>query len=101
LVLVGPIEPQDIEALCRRARVLLERSDAELVVCDVGALVEPDAVAVEALARVWLTVRRLGRGVRLRRSCHELEELLAFMGLAEVLYEAGLKKAPRERKAPP
>jgi hypothetical protein len=101
LVFRSPIEPQDIPLLCRRARVLLERSEAELVVCDVGALVEPDAVAVEALARVWLTVRRLGHRVRLRRSCHELEELLAFMGLAEVLCEAGLKKAPRDRKAPP
>jgi hypothetical protein len=99
LVFRSPIEPQDIPVLCRRARVLLERSEAELVVCDVAALVDPDAVAVEALARVWLTVRRLGRGVRLRRSCHELEELLAFMGLAEVLYETGLKRAPRERKA--
>jgi len=88
LVFRSPIEPQDIPVLCLRARVLLERSEAELVVCDVGALVEPDAVAVEALARVWLTVRRLGRGVRLRRSCHELEDLLAFMGLAEVLYES-------------
>jgi STAS domain len=85
LVFRSPIEPQDIPLLCRGARVLLERSDAELVVCDVGALVEPDAVAVEALARVWLTVRRLGRRVRLRGSCHELEELLALMGLAEVL----------------
>lgn len=85
MVFRSPIEPQDIPLLCRGARVLLERSDAELVVCDVGALVEPDAVAVEALARVWLTVRRLGRRVRLRGSCHELEELLALMGLAEVL----------------
>jgi ABC-type transporter Mla MlaB component len=85
LVLVGPIEPQDIPALCRRARALVERSDAELVVCDVRALVEPDAVAVEALARVRLTVRRLGCRVRFRHSCHELEELLAFMGLADAL----------------
>jgi hypothetical protein len=85
LVFRSPIEPQDIPLLCWGARVLLERSEAELVVCDVGALVEPDAVAVEALARVWLTVRRLGRRVRLRRSCQELEELLAFMGLADIL----------------
>jgi hypothetical protein len=85
LVLHSPIEPQDIPLLCQGARVLLERSEAELVVCDVGALVHPDAVAVEAVARVWLTVRRLGRRVRLRRSCNELEELLAFMGLADIL----------------
>jgi len=85
LVLRGPIAPQDIPALCRYAREVLERSDAELVVCDVGALVAPDAVAVEALARVRLTARRLGRGVRLRHSCRELRELLAFMGLADIL----------------
>jgi ABC-type transporter Mla MlaB component len=85
LVLRGSIAPQDIPALCRRACALAERSGAELVVCDVGALVEPDAVAVEALARVQLTVRRLGRRVRVRHSCHELEELLAFMGLADIL----------------
>jgi ABC-type transporter Mla MlaB component len=85
LIVAGPIAPQDIPALCRCARELLERSDAELVVCDVGALVAPDAVAVEALARVRLTVRRLGRGFRIRHPCQELWELLAFMGLADIL----------------
>jgi len=85
LVLRGPIVPQDIPELCRRARALAERSHAELVVCDVRALAQPDAVAVEALARVQLTVRRLGRRVTVRHSCHELRELLAFMGLADIL----------------
>jgi ABC-type transporter Mla MlaB component len=85
LVLRGPIAPQDIPALCRRACALLERSDAELVVCDVEYLVEPDAVTVEALARVRLTVRRLRGRVRLHHLCRELRELLAFMGLADIL----------------
>ncbi|MGH2652029.1 MAG: STAS domain-containing protein [Actinomycetota bacterium] len=85
LVLRGPIVPQDIPDLCRRARALLERSDAELVVCDVEGLVEPDAVTVEALARVRLTVRRLGRRVRIHHPCHELRELVAFMGLTDIL----------------
>jgi ABC-type transporter Mla MlaB component len=85
LVVRGPIAPQDIPALCRRARALLERSDAELVVCDVGGLADPDAVTVEALARVRLTVRRLGRRFGLRHPCQELGELLAFMGLADIL----------------
>jgi ABC-type transporter Mla MlaB component len=85
LVLPGPIAPQDIPALCRRASALLERSDVELVVCDVGALDQSDAVTVEALARVQLTVLRLGRRVRIRHSCGELRELVAFMGLADVL----------------
>jgi hypothetical protein len=85
LVFRSPIEPQDIPALCREACTLAKGSEAELVVCDVGALVEPDAMTVEALARVQLTVRRLGRRVSVRHSCHELEELLAFMGLADLL----------------
>jgi ABC-type transporter Mla MlaB component len=85
LVLRGSIAPQDIPTLCRQACTLAEGSDAELVVCDVGALLEPDAVAVEALARVQLTMRRLGCRVRVRHSCDELEELLAFMGLADIL----------------
>jgi ABC-type transporter Mla MlaB component len=85
LILAGRIAPQDIPALCRCARELLERTDAELVVCDVGALAAPDAVAVEALARVRLTVGRLGRGFRIRHPCQELWELLAFMGLADIL----------------
>jgi len=55
------------------------------VVCDVRALDRPDVVAVEALARVRLTVRRLGRRVRIRHPCRELGELLAFMGLADIL----------------
>jgi ABC-type transporter Mla MlaB component len=85
LVVRGPIAPQDIPALCRRARAVLERSDAELVVCDVGGLAHPDAVTVEALARVRLTVRRLGCRFGLRHPCRELGELLAFMGLADIL----------------
>ena len=85
MVLRGPIALQDIPDLCRRARALVERSDAELVICDVGALVDPDVVTVEALARVGLTVRRLGRRFRIRHSCLELRDLMAFMGLVDVL----------------
>lgn len=54
LVVSGRIARADIPALCERVRVLLEGSDAELVVCDVGAVVDPDAVTVDALARVQL-----------------------------------------------
>ena len=86
LVVRGPIAPQDIPVLCRRARWLLERSGAALVICDVGALVEPDAVTVEALAKVRLTARRVGCRVRLRHPCRELSQLLAFMGLADILH---------------
>jgi ABC-type transporter Mla MlaB component len=81
----GRIARADIPALCERVRLLLEGCDAELVVCDVGALVDPDAVTVDALARLQLTARRLGRRIRLHHACGELQELLALMGLGDVL----------------
>lgn len=85
LVISGPIAPADISGLCDRVRMLLEASDAVLVDCDVGALDDPDAVMVDALARVQLTARRLGRRVRLRDACGELQELLDLMGLSGVV----------------
>lgn len=85
LVLSGPIARDDIPALCERVRVLLEGCDADPVLCDVGALDDPDAVTVDALARLQLTARRVGRQVRLRDACGELQDLLAFVGLGEAL----------------
>jgi STAS domain len=85
LVLNGPIARADIRDLGERIRKLLECGEAGPVVCDVGALVYPDAVAVDSLARLQLTALRLGRRVRLRRASVGLQELLALMGLGEVL----------------
>ena len=48
---------------------------------------EPDAVTVDALARLQLAVRRHGFRIRLRYASSELLELVAFMGLADVLPE--------------
>jgi ABC-type transporter Mla MlaB component len=85
LILSGPIARGDVAALCERARVLLERNRAELVICDVATLVDPDAATIDALARLQLTARRLGCRVLLRDACGELQQLLAFAGLAHVL----------------
>jgi ABC-type transporter Mla MlaB component len=79
LALSGPIAPADIPKLCERATRLLNSTDADLV-CDVGG-VEPDVVALDALARLHLTARRLGRRIRLLHVSRELENLLAFTGL--------------------
>lgn len=57
-----------------------------VVLCDVAEL-KPDAVTVAALARIQLTARRLGREIRLRHASDTLLELVAFMGLAEILYQ--------------
>lgn len=81
----GRIERADIPALCARVQVLLTLRAADRLVCDVGAIVAPDAVTVDALARLQLTARRLGREVRIRHASHELEDLLALMGLSDVV----------------
>ncbi len=64
-----------------------------IVLCDVRGA-EPDAVTVDALARLQLAARRSGREIRLaatpRPSCCAL---VAFMGLAEVLPEAARTRA--------
>ena len=52
--------------------------------CDVTG-VEPDAVTVDALARLQLAAGRLGCTVRLRNASAELRELVALMGLRDVL----------------
>jgi ABC-type transporter Mla MlaB component len=85
LVLSGPSTAPDILALCERVRELMEGSDADPVVCDVSALADPDVATVDVLARLQLTARQGGRRVRLRHACIELQELLALMGLSEVL----------------
>jgi hypothetical protein len=45
----------------------------------------PDAVTVDLLARLELIARRSGRTLRLRNTSAELLDLVAFMGLDEVL----------------
>jgi hypothetical protein len=68
------------------------------IACDVGGL-RPDAVAVDALARLQLHARRLGLDVRLHGGSSELQELLAFVGLQEVLgVETGGQAEEREER---
>jgi ABC-type transporter Mla MlaB component len=85
LILAGRIAPADIPALCARARTLLESGDADRLICDVGAVADPDAVTIDALARLQLTARRLGSQVGLRDASDQLQELLDFVGLNGVL----------------
>jgi ABC-type transporter Mla MlaB component len=76
-----PIGRADIPRLCDALLRLLEGSDAKVVVCDLSPLVRPDAVTVDALARLQLTARRRGCGIRLRHASEELRDLIRFTGL--------------------
>lgn len=85
LVFTGSLARPSIAGLCDHVRLLLQGCQADEVICDVGALVDPDAVTVDALARVQLTVRQLGKQVRFRQACGELRDLLSLMGLSDVV----------------
>jgi ABC-type transporter Mla MlaB component len=85
LVIGAPIACADVPGLCERVRRRAAESDADVIVCDVRGLVRPDALTVNALARVQLTARRLGRRVRLLDAPPELLDLLRFFGLDEAL----------------
>ncbi len=80
----GPISRANLSGLCERVCVLLEHSGADVAFCDVRD-VAANAVTVDALARLQLAARRHGCQVRLRHASSELRELLAFMGLRDVL----------------
>jgi len=80
----GPIEWADLPGLCDRVCTLLETSGAEVALCDVRG-VDPDAVTVDALARLQLAARRHGRQVRLRHASTELLDLVELMGLGDIL----------------
>jgi ABC-type transporter Mla MlaB component len=82
----GPIARDDLPGLCERVCGLLERSRADVAFCDVSG-VEPDAVTVDALARLQLAAQRYGCRVRLRNTSDELRQLVDFMGLSRVLAE--------------
>ena len=80
----GPIERADLPGLCDRVCALLERTAASTALCDVSA-VAADVVTVEALARLQLAARRHQCLIRLRGASDELRDLVAFMGLGDVL----------------
>ena len=80
----GPIRRQDLPGLCDRVCAQLASCTAEVVLCDVAG-VPADAVTVDALARLQLGASRHARRVQLVNASTELRELVAFMGLADVL----------------
>jgi ABC-type transporter Mla MlaB component len=82
----GPIARDDLPGLCDRVCALLHERGPGVARCDVTG-VEPDAVTVDALARLQLAASRLGCQVRLANASSELRELIAYMGLSDVLPE--------------
>ncbi len=59
------------------------------IVCDMSRIVDPDGPALDALARLALTARRMGTSVELRNACPRLIDLIDIAGLSDVVVFAG------------
>ena len=81
----GPITDAAVARLCDRLRAVLATSDVDVVTYDVRSIARADATALEALARLQLTARRMGRSVRLCHVSSELHDLLHLAGLSETV----------------
>lgn len=86
LVIRGPIARCDLPGLSDRVCAVLCAPGPDIVLCDVTG-VEPDAVAVDALARLALAAKRHGRGIVLVGASRPLLSLVRLMGLDDVLRE--------------
>ncbi len=80
----GPIARGDLPGLSDRICALLSESGATVAICDVAG-VPVDAVTVDALARLQLVARRLNCRIQLHQASEQLRDLVAFMGLEQVL----------------
>jgi len=80
----GPIARSDLPGLCDRVCAVLAENEASDLICDVRG-VGNDAVTVDALARLQFAAKRRRCRIHLRDAAPELVELVAFMGLEDVL----------------
>ena len=67
--------------------------------CDVGHVHRADLETVDALARACLNARRLGVPLRVVNASRELQQLIRFAGLEEVLDGRG-RRQPEQREEP-
>jgi hypothetical protein len=68
------------------ATIVVTDGDGELAIGQVHDLV-PDLVLIDALARLQLFACRMGCSIELRDVCDELRDLVALVGLDELLLE--------------
>jgi hypothetical protein len=85
-VVVSPdLAPCDVRPLADQLVRKLRRREVAEVLVDVSCVRTPDVGYIDALARLQLVAGRYGGRVRLVRPCPRLMELLALVGLEDLL----------------
>jgi hypothetical protein len=93
----GMVTRADIPVLCSELARLLRGRDGDVVICEVAAVVQPDVVTVEALARLRLTARRHGWRLVVSGAGPELLQLVRLLGVADALPQAGRQSEQGEQ----
>lgn len=88
----GPLRRGDLPGLYKRACAQLARTGSGSLIVEVSE-VAPDAVVVDAVARLELAARRHGCRVTLQGAGREMCELIELMGLTEVFLSPGAGEA--------
>lgn len=84
LATAADIARGDLPRLYMRAWELLGHSEASIC-CDARGA-PADALTVDAIAHIALAARRRGREVKLQGASRELLELIAFVGIEDVVH---------------
>jgi hypothetical protein len=96
LALSGHVGPEEVAGLCDRVRESSSVAAEGPIRCDCRGIADPDVGTIEALARMALVARRLGRRLELQWSRPDLIELLILVGLDELAVE--VRRQPEERE---
>ena len=82
----APLRRDDLPGLFARTCAMLQEHRPDRILCDVSGI-EPDAVSMDALARLQLAAQRTGCRVAFQGASPRLRALVDFSGLAGVLSE--------------
>ena len=80
----APLRREDLPGLFARTCTMLAEHQPQRILCDVTGI-EPDAVSMDALARLQLAARRNGCRVDFQGASPRLQSLIELSGLAGVL----------------
>ncbi|RKN05570.1 STAS domain-containing protein [Streptomyces radicis] len=83
-VIKGPVAREDVPGICERLTAHVRRGGVGDVTVDVAEVGGANAVTLEVVARLRLTAKRLGCGIRFVNMRAGLPGLVGWLGLGEV-----------------
>lgn len=90
LAVGGLVRPTDVRELVARAAQMMRDDDSARVVLDLALLQSRGLTVVDAVVQIRLAARRQGRCVGVRNAAPEMQRLLEFVGLGDLLPPAAV-----------